>query len=448
MARALAAEVLVRVWTEEAFAAAALDNELRRAGEIDPRDAGLATELVYGVLRAQGFLDEQLALFAAHRSPPDDPRVLAHLRMAVYTLAFLDRVPTFAAVSEAVAGVRAAGGDRMSGFANAILRRLATEYATRGRPSLEEAIAASAPGWLRGALRRAIGRGPAAAYLAAGPVPPPIGLCLALGEDRARWIEALRAAAPGAEIEAGKVSPQAILVRGSGDVRRLPGHGEAWIIQEEGAQVVALAAGARPGEAVLDACSGRGNKTWIFGQRVRPGGAADAADLHAPKLERLRAGSPGAFARKTFTVDWTEGTGDVPIGYDRVIVDAPCSGTGTLRRRPEIGQKREQADLARLAALQEAIVRRAATRVKDGGRLIYAVCSVLREEAEAVVGALIAGEGAAGDGGPQLSPAPFDSEIGRALAGEGTMFRVMPQDQGTDGYFVASFVVRGGERGG
>jgi 16S rRNA (cytosine967-C5)-methyltransferase len=285
--------VLLRVWTEEAFAAAALDTELRRRGELDPRDAALATELVYGVLRTQHALDEQLAIFAAHRSPPDDPEVMAHLRMAIYTLAFLDRVPPFAAVSEAVAGVRAAGGERMAGFANAILRRLATEYQTRGRPSLEASIAASAPGWLRGALRRSIGRGPAAAYLTAGPVPPPIGLCLALGEDRDAWIARLQAAAPNATIEPGKVSPRALLVRGSGDVRKLPGHGTAWIIQEEGAQVVTLAAGVQqPGERVLDACSGRGNKAWLFGQQVRaPTAPWTRADLHAPKLERLRGGA-------------------------------------------------------------------------------------------------------------------------------------------------------------
>ena len=169
--------------------------------------------------RIESPLDEQLAIFAAHRSPPDNPHVMAHLRMAIYTLAFLDRVPPFAAVSEAVAGVRAAGGERMAGFANAILRRLATEYQTRGRPSLEEAVASSAPGWLRGALRRSLGRGPAAAYLTAGPVPPPIGLCLALGEDRAAWIQTLQAASPGATFEpdpqtsqpaAGGVDPHAL----------------------------------------------------------------------------------------------------------------------------------------------------------------------------------------------------------------------------------------------
>lgn len=109
--------------------------------------------------------------------------------------------------------------------------------------------------------------------------------------------------------------------------------------------MVTLAAGAKPGERVLDACAGHGNKTWLLGQEVGPEGAIDAADLYAPKLAQLRDGPPGKLVRQTFALDWTEGTGDVPEGFDRVIVDAPCSGTGTLRRRPEIGRRREPSDL-------------------------------------------------------------------------------------------------------
>src|SRR5262249_17119985 len=146
----------------------------------------------------------------------------------------------------------------------------------------------------------------------------------------------LQAAAPGATIERGQVSPRAILVRGAGDVRRLPGAGEAWIVQEEGAQVVALAAGAKPGDRVLDACAGHGNKTWLLAGEGGRTGAVDAAALYPQKLAQLQAGPAGKLVHQRFAVDWTAGTGDVPEGYDRVIVDAPCSGVGTLRRRPEI----------------------------------------------------------------------------------------------------------------
>ena len=438
-ARAVAAEVLTRVFAADAYASAALDVTLHRA-QVDPRDAALATELVYGVLRTEGYLDERVAALASRKDYAPDPTVRAHLLMAAYSLAFLDRVPVFAAVSEAVEGVRAVVGERPAGFANAVLRRLAAEIDAKGRPSLADAVVTAAPGWLRGALRRSLGRSGAVAYLAAGPVPPPIGLCLARGEDRAAWLASLQTAAPGADVSAGAVSPRAILVRGAGDVRRLPGAGTAWIVMEEGAQVVAFLAGARPGEQILDACAGHGNKTWLLSHEVEPGGAVDAADLYPQKLAQLRDGPPGARTRATHPIDWTIGPGTVPDGYDRVIVDAPCSGVGTLRRRPEIERRRTLEDLARLADLQTAITRQAATRARDGGRLLYAVCSVLKEEGEEVVKRLIEGD----DLGVRLEAAPFEGEIGRALAGEATAVRILPHVQGTDGYFAASFVVKRG----
>jgi 16S rRNA (cytosine967-C5)-methyltransferase len=128
----------------------------------------------------------------------------------------------------------------------------------------------------------------------------------------------------------------------------------------------------------------------------------------------------------------------VPEGYDRVLVDAPCSGVGTLRRRPEIGRRREPEELERLSALQASIARRAATRARDGGRLVYAVCSVLREEGEEVCARLAEGC----DLGVRLEPAPFEGEIGAAIAAGATVLRVLPHVQGTDGYFAASFTVR------
>lgn len=435
-ARAAAAAVLARVWEDGAFASAALDHELA-AARLDARDAALATEFTYGVLRTEGFLDERLTALAARRTWAKDARVRAHLLIAAYTIAFLDRVPAFAAVSEAVAGARAAGGERVAGFANAVLRKFAADVEGK-RPALADAVAASAPGWLRGALRRSLGRGGASAYLAAGPVPPPIGLCLARGEDRAAWIEKLQAAVPGATIEPGPASPRAILVRGAGDVRRLPGLGVAWIVQEEGAQIVALSAGARTGDRVLDACAGHGNKTWLLAGEVGPTGLVDAADLYPQKLTELRDGPPGQLVHARFTVDWSQGTGDVPDGYDRVLVDAPCSGVGTLRRRPEIARHRQAEDIPRLAALQLSIAHRAATRVRDGGRLLYAVCSVLREEGEEVVDKLLAID----EPGLKLEAAPFDDEVAKSLAGDAHTLRVLPHVQGTDGYFMAGFVVK------
>ncbi len=443
-ARQLAERVLTRVWTADAFAAAALDAEIGRHVAMDARDAALATELVYGVLRTQGALETQLQGLTTKGKLDLNPLARAHLLMAAYSICFLDRIPAFAAVNEAVAGIISTGDTRSASFTNAILRKLVTNVESAGRPSLSAAISASAPGWFRGALRRSLGRKDAEEYLAAGPVPPPIGLSLRSNEDRAAWLETLQQAAPQATFELGKASPRAILVRGAGDVRRLPGAGKAWIIQEEGAQIVALALGARAGEQVLDACAGRGNKTWILSDNVGPTGSVDAADLYSAKLERLREAPFGSFVRQSFVVDWSVETHTGPMppcDYDRVLVDAPCSGTGTLRRRPEIARHRSLEDLQRLSALQVTIIRNAALHVKPGGRLVFAVCSVLREEAEVVIEVILAKPL---PNGLHLSPVPFDNDTIHALAADGaTSLRVLPHVQGTDGYFMANFEVKG-----
>jgi len=322
-------------------------------------------------------------------------------------------------------------GKKVGAFANAVLRKVAAD-AAREHASFSQAAAASTAPWLMEALARALGEEEARAFAAAAEAPP-IGV--RVEGPREPWIARFREARPDATFEAGKVSPRAILVRGAGQIERLPGHAEgAWIVQEEGSQLVALALGARAGEVVLDACAGRGNKTSLLARAVLPGGAVDACDLHASKLARLEKelARLGLAARATFAVDWTVGSGDVTAAYDRVLVDAPCTGIGTIRRRPDLATRRVPEELASLAAAQAAIAARAAEHVKPGGRLVYAVCSVLREEAEDVVAALL-------QRAPFLRPSPFDAPEARALAGDRATFRLLPHIHTTDGYFLASF---------
>lgn len=439
-ARAVAARVLARVWQDQAYAAPALDAELRDA-EVDPREARLATELVYGVLRTHGALERSIDAHVKRRGYRRKPLVRAHLLVAAYTIFHLDRIPAYAAVDEAVGAIRAVADRRVAAFANAVLRKLA--QARQDEPSrydLKRAVLESVPSWLRGALDETLGAGEAERCLTAGPIPPPLGICLRQGRQRSEWLERLRAAAPEALIDRGRVSPRCLCVRGAGDLRQLPGAGTDWLVQEEGAQLVALAVGARLGETVLDACSGRGGKALLLAEQVGPRGAVDAADRLVAKLELLRASpAPGASVRNTFAVDWSQGSGQVPAGYDRLLVDAPCSGTGTLRRRPEIALRLTASDVARLAALQVQITRAVAGRARPGARLFYAVCSVLRQETDEVVAELIRSTA----GGPAaLEPCPFDAEPVRALARDGSTLRLLPHEHGTDGYFVASFVVR------
>lgn len=433
--------MLGRVLDEGAFLAPTLDAELGRAA-LPPADARLATELAYGVVRTLGWLEERIAAHATSRAWKKRPEVRAALLIGCYTLAFLERVPDFAAVNEAVRAVERAAGPRVAGFANAVLRRLAAERASA--VDLATAAELALGPFLREALTRS-GTPPRELLLAHET--PSLCLCLRAGESREAWLEELRRARPpedGATFEPGGLSPRAIVARRAGQPRALPGADRAWIVQEEGAQLIALALGARPGDVVLDACAGRGQKALLLAEEVAPDGRVDVADRHPKKLEELRGRTDRATLGASHAVDWTVGTGAVPDGYARALVDAPCSGTGTLRRRPEIALRLGPDDVRALAAQALAITRRVATRVKDGGRLVYAVCSVLREECEDVVTALLADAAP----GVRLEPAPFDAAAARALAGDEPTLRLTPARHGTDGYFLASFVVRRAPAGG
>jgi 16S rRNA (cytosine967-C5)-methyltransferase len=458
--RAIAAAVLLRVERDKAFASAALESELARSPQVAPRDRALATELVYGSLRVMPWLIAELDRRATRGIGTLDDATRVHVCIGAYQLYFLARVPAFAAVSEAVEAVRRSRGAKVAAFANAVLRKLAKERDAREgdaatlRDALhEEAICKSVVPWIRANLARSLGEEGARGFLVGAAEPPPLGIRVGDLGERDAWVARLRASLPEATFEPGRVSPLAILARGAGRPQALPGWEDgAWTVQEEGAQLVALALGARPGETVLDACAGRGNKTALLARAVLPSGAGeayraaavpsfasaavgavDAADIHPNKLDRLRLELARLHLapRATFAVDWAVGAGECTGRYDRVLVDAPCSGLGTLRRKPELAQRLTQENLADIVRLQRAILARTCERVQPGGSIVYAVCSVLCEEGEGVVDAVLQAL-------PAMERAPFPGEPANKLAGEAPVLRLLPELHRTDGYFLAS----------
>jgi 16S rRNA (cytosine967-C5)-methyltransferase len=421
-ARGVAVQALIRVLRDDAYGAAALSAELERARGLEDRDRALATELFYGTLRVKSALELRLAPLAPRGLK--DVVVKAELLVAAYQLLALDRIPAFAAVNAAVNGVRAARGKQVAGFANAVLRKVAQGEKLVTADAARQNISP----WLLEALKAAVGEAEAQALIEPQP-DKVVGLRLVSGKTLPHWLE---------KSAAGRASPRSRLITGEGDPRKREGYAEgSFVVQEEGAQAIALALGARAGERVLDACAGRGQKTTLLSEQVGASGVVWATDVYPKKLEalsseyeRLQLQPPEVRA-----VDWTVGVGDVPADFDRVLVDAPCTGTGTLRRRPEIAARLVPEDPARLSALAESIVRSAATRVRSGGRLVFAVCSVLEEECEAL--ALRVRD--------ILEPAAFDCpELdGLWKAGEApSAFRIGPTQFGTDGYFAASFLKR------
>jgi len=383
-ARRIATRVLYRVVHDDAWAAPTLDAELRRE-PVGRSDAALATQIVYGTLRTVPALDATLARHARRLGKLDQWTHIA-LLSAAYQLLHLERIPSHAVVNDTVELVRAKRGKGLAGFVNAVLRKVAADRpATPAPPS-----AVVVPDWLRDALTASIGLEHGSDLLRIGDEPPSIDLRVRMDQDRDAFAEAILSAHPDAAVSRTSISPQGLRISGVGDPRALPGYSEgAFAVQEEGAQLIGLLLDAQPGERVLDACAGRGGKTAQLLEAVGESGRVTATDLHEHRLEqisgelqRLRL---NAARLETACVDWTVGAGGVQNGFDRVLVDAPCTGLGTLRRRPEILLRSETEDAARMGETQRLVLENAAALVRPGGTLLYAVCSPLEEEGSGLV---------------------------------------------------------------
>jgi 16S rRNA (cytosine967-C5)-methyltransferase len=286
----------------------------------------------------------------------------------------------------------------------------------------------SLPDWLAGELGRAAGeQAPALAEALCRPGP----IVLRVNPLRASAAEvAGRLAAEGVSTRPGRLAPLALEVTGPrpnllglGPVRR------GWCeVQDEGSQLVAAAVGARPGEAVLDLCAGAGGKSLALAAAVGPGGRVHACDPDPERLSRLRARARRAGAGAIVAVHGEASPPDLVV--DRVLVDAPCSELGPLRRGPDLRWRLDPASFAALPALQRALLERALTHLVPGGRLVYATCTIRREENEAVVEALEAAHPAL----RRVRP-----EVPAEVVGPDGLLRTWPHRHGTDGFFAAAW---------
>lgn len=382
--RRIATRVLERIARDDAWAAPTLDAEIRRSGP-SRADAALATRIVYGALRVEPDLEASIERHA-RRPIRVDAWTRAALLGAAYQLLYLDKVPSYAVVDDTVELVREKRGKRVAGFVNAILRKIATQPSAPFARSSTMAV----PPWLGDALRTSIGSHRTDALLALVDEPPSIDLRVRADCDRDSLTEAIRSAHPDALVSRTRLSPFGLRVSGVGDPRQLPGYAQgAFAVQEEGAQLIGLLLDAQRGERVLDVCAGRGGKTAQLVEAVGKEGSVTASDLHEHRLEqienelmRLRLAPDHV---QTACTDWTVGGGAVRGEFDRVLIDAPCTGLGTLRRKPEILLRARPEDAARMGETQQRILENAAGLVRPGGSLLYAVCSPLAEEGQAVV---------------------------------------------------------------
>jgi len=391
-ARDVAREVLRRVEQGGAYASLALDAALERR-QLSPADKGLVTELVYGVLRHRTRVDRALAAHAPRGLAKISPGALVALRLGAYQL-ILSRVAAHAAVDDAVRAVTAVSGPQVGRFANAVLRKLSTDGEPAPPPATDivatlEAVH-SFPRWLGNRLVAAVGKAEAIAAACAMNRPPAVALRTSLDRlTRDQLAERVHRERPDAELVASPLTPEALLVRGGGAPETLAAFQDALCtVQDVAAQLVGRLAGAAPGEHILDACAGVGGKSTHLLQLARVAGGearVDAADLSRRKLDlgEDAARRLGLKGLRSFELDLSDAAALARVlapAYDRVLLDAPCSGLGVLRRHPESKWRTSEKDVTELAALQARLLEAVSAHVRPGGVLVYSVCTFTDEE--------------------------------------------------------------------
>jgi 16S rRNA (cytosine967-C5)-methyltransferase len=444
--RAISYDVLLRVERDGAYANAALEAALLREPDIDPRDAALASELVHGVLRRQLALDAALAHASERSLERIELPVLVLLRLGCYQLLYLDRIPEHAAVHETVELAKSTGLARASGLANAVLRRIARNprVPLPDDPLARISIEESHPLWLVRRWAARFGMEEARALCQANNQPAPLCLRVNLTKtSREVLLTALRAAQPEAQIEPGRFAETAVTLRGAGAPVTLPGYREGHFqVQDEAAQLIGIFTDHRAGNG-LDVCAAPGGKACHMAERslhARTSSAILALDISPNKLRRVgvEATRLGLTNLHRFAADARSLLPVRPRSQNAVLVDAPCSGLGTLRRHPELRYRRREEDLARLSSLQWQILASAADCVAPGGTLTYAVCSGELEEWEAHRERLL-GERSDFEAAP--SPArSFGREDAETIVSLPGVLETWPHRQGIDGF--AAFRLR------
>lgn len=442
--REVALEVLHRVDADQAFSGTLLRRILDRAG-LSPVDERLATELTYGTLRHRASVD--WALSCCTHTPLESlpPRIRTVLRLGAYQLLFLDRVPPQAACWEAVEQAKRVGHPGTARLVNAVMRRLAASppvIPDDGETVEGIALRGSHPAWLVGRWVDRFGVEGARALCAANNRTPPSAIRLNTLRGTPARVSA-RLAEMGVETILSTFLPEGRRIRRATPAARRAGYDAGWFSnQDEGSMLVSRLVTPQPGETVIDACAAPGGKTTHLAALMENRGRIVACDIQPVKLAAL----DRHCARLGITI--VEGRHldaawigkEYPAAADRVLVDAPCSGLGVLRRRPEIKWRLSPEHLAGLAARQREILWGASAAVRPGGTLIYSVCTIEPEEGPLVASAFL-------DAHPQFEPLPIvawppggdGTRPPAATPGAlGTAF-LYPHVCDTDGFFVGAF---------
>ncbi len=441
--RRLAVEILNRIDEAAAYAEPLLDAALSGTALANPHDRGLLTELVYGTLRMRGRLDWIIGQLYRGDAAALETGVRNILRTGLYQLWYTDRIPPFAAVNEAV-GIARKTCPAASGLVNALLRTALRKKDAIAWPDMAKdpgkaiSVIHSHPRWLVERWLDEFGIDETIAICRANNAVPPLALRVnSLKASREQAVATL--AREGMTVEPTAFSPDGLLLASpAAGLRETASWQEGLIrIQDEASQLIALLLSPEPGESLLDLCAGTGGKTLHLAALMENRGRVTAVDLHPDKLRQLQeeAGRLGMTIVEAYVADAAAPPETFRGFFDRVLLDAPCSGLGTLRRNPEIRWRLAPADIEKCSQIQRRLLRSAADCVRPGGRLVYSVCTVIPEENEAVIEDLL-------NGRPDfaLIRSTAAQGIPPALIDDAGLFRTFPYRHGMDGFFAALLI--------
>ncbi|WP_274361548.1 16S rRNA (cytosine(967)-C(5))-methyltransferase RsmB [Paenibacillus thermotolerans] len=441
-ARELALQALLSVEAEGAYSNLAL-NEALQKHRPEPREAALATELVYGTIQRKNTLDTVLNRFINKGVEKLQPWVRSLFRLSAYQLLYLDRVPAHAAVSEAVAIAKRRGHQGISGMVNAVLRNvLRTPDPLQPQPdwtaSERIAFVHSHPEWLVKRWIGQFGEETAANIAAANNEPPSVSIrANTLRISRDELLRKLTSA--GIDAKPSDVSPSGIVVKGAGNMAHSQWYKDGLCtIQDESSMLVASALAPPPKARVLDCCAAPGGKTTHLAELMGGEGTVVSCDIHPHKRELIESNVKRLELSnvETHTIDATKLAGKFPENsFDAVLLDAPCSGFGVIRRKPDIKWSKRPEDVKEIAGLQHDILTSIHGLLRPGGTLVYSTCTLDAEENERQIERFLS----------EYPMFELDDSIARYVPQEVAarcaiapgQLRVLPHYFGSDGFFIA-----------
>ncbi len=447
ISRQIAFEVLRRVEAEGAYASDVLHAELKTS--VKPTDAALATEITMGVLRWRRQLD--FLLERALKKPIErlDLPVALALQMGAYQLRFLEKIPARAAVNESVELVKMARKTSAASLVNAVLRKMARQAQSPAEkllppkipPAERLGILHSHPTWMVERWLSQLGESRTVALLEANNRAPRLSCAL---QDASRRDEVMRGLEQaGMRVEPGQLLKAAFAVSGGSPARTEEFRAGLISIQDEASQAIPLLLDVRAGDRVLDLCAAPGGKTSAMMRAAGNNGFVVAADRHAHRLRAMQAqfqriGLAGAHLIELDAAQSLPFRGD----FDRILVDAPCSGTGTLARHPEIRWRVRPGQGAESREQQSRMLRMALAHLARGGSLVYSTCSIEPEENEDVVAEVLESTPSirrvpASEAARTLEPYLSSDVDSSTLFAKDGYFRTSPPAHHTDGFFAA-----------